>query len=589
MQTQPSAQGIASLYMGNPGALQQRIQKDQQAKPGLPPDLKELMALNIVTNEGDAVKRQQAMDALNQMAPAGQEPPTVAQSIQEQAKQKMQAQMLQQQRQQQGLQALAQQAPSMGVPEGVPQPEAQPQGIDELPVDMEFAGGGIVAFADGGGVAHYQGGGTTAMVERILRKPPVERTAEENALLAQAGYAVQSRPLGPDSGVASANTFLQGIGPQIRNYFTAGASRLSDEELAAQPSVGGAQNERILRGLGISPSPMPTAAPASAPVVDTGDETKRLAARYKAPAAPTKDGGLGGTPEAKAVRQAAGPAAAPKPAAPAPVEAPAKSLADLVADREQMAAKSRDAEMKRYGELVPRPDTSQYDRLIAELEGRKKQFDAPKAGFDAFAEYMGQIAAAGPQRTWAEAGARGAAGQQTLTKERQAQQFDLTKQAIDVAQKKIDIDRAYNKELYTTGEAAAKRTAEIAKETAQEMGLDRRNTATLANQIRVANIGAAATITAAGMRGEGRTTLTPAQRAEIADKAIDNVQNRVKSEIGLQMELRKNPGMLNTLVQRETERLLAAAEGRTMTAAPGAQSPGGNTRMRFDAQGNPIK
>lgn len=274
-----------------------------------------------------------------------------------------------------------------------PQPQAQPKvadqalmemapagGVDALPTEeMNFAGGGIVAFADGGDVEHYQIGGSTAMVERILRKPPVERTAEENALLAQAGYTVQSRSLGPDSGVAGANTFLQGIGPQIRNYFTAGASRLSDEELAAQPSVGGAQNERILRGLGISPSPMPTAAPASAPVVDTGDETKRLAARYKAPAAPaaaTKtDGGLGGTPEAKAMRQPTGPAVG------APSVQGAKELAGQFLDTEAQkaaidrylaeqkadvaAARTRREEGKPTGKAY-----SKYEEMLQAEEGR---------------------------------------------------------------------------------------------------------------------------------------------------------------------------------------------------------------------------
>ena len=163
---QPIAQGIASLFMGNPGALQQKIQKEQQANPGLPPDLKKLMALNIVTNEADAAKQQAAINALNQMAPAGQEPPTVAQSIQEQAKQKMQAQMLQQMRQQQGLAELAKQ--QMGqIPENVPQPERQPQGIDELPVEFGMAGGGIVAFQNRGSVPEP----TPEEVERELTQP----------------------------------------------------------------------------------------------------------------------------------------------------------------------------------------------------------------------------------------------------------------------------------------------------------------------------------------------------------------------------------------------------------------------------------
>jgi hypothetical protein len=178
---QPSAQGIASLFMGNPGALQQKIQKEQQANPGLPPDLKKLMALNIVTNEADAAKQQAAINALNQMAPAGQEPPTVAQSIQEQAKQKMQAQMLQQMRQQQGLAELAKQ--QMGqIPENVPQPERQPQGIDELPVEFGMAGGGIVAFQNGGVSPEF--GGTVGTYV-----PLEKRSMDEVAKLIEAERA----------------------------------------------------------------------------------------------------------------------------------------------------------------------------------------------------------------------------------------------------------------------------------------------------------------------------------------------------------------------------------------------------------------
>lgn len=152
---QPSAQGIASLYRGNPQPLQQVIQKEQQAKPGLPPDLQKMLALQIVTNEKDAATAQSAMQQLKQMSgPTGQMP-TVMQSLQQQAQQKMQAQAMQAQRQQQGLQALAQQAPPGAVPANTPQPEAQPeaQGLDQLPAEFGMAGGGLVAFAGGDEVA----------------------------------------------------------------------------------------------------------------------------------------------------------------------------------------------------------------------------------------------------------------------------------------------------------------------------------------------------------------------------------------------------------------------------------------------------
>jgi hypothetical protein len=148
--SQPSANGIASLFRGNPAPLQQRIQQD------LPPDLHELMALNIVTNETDAVAKQKAMDQLAQMQGPQGKPPTVMDSVREQARQKMQAQAMQAQRQQQGLQALAQQAGPGPVPEGTQFAEAQPQGIDELPVEFGLAGGGIVAFQEGKKVPRIQ-------------------------------------------------------------------------------------------------------------------------------------------------------------------------------------------------------------------------------------------------------------------------------------------------------------------------------------------------------------------------------------------------------------------------------------------------
>jgi hypothetical protein len=156
--SQPSAQGIASLYRGNPAPLQQRIQQEQQAKPGLPQDLQKLMALNIVTNEKDAMAKQQAMSQLAQMQGPQGKPPTVMESVQEQARQKMQAQAMQAQRQQQAMQAMAQQAGPGPVPEGTQFAQAQPtaQGIDDLPVEFGLAGGGIVAFQEGKKVPRIQ-------------------------------------------------------------------------------------------------------------------------------------------------------------------------------------------------------------------------------------------------------------------------------------------------------------------------------------------------------------------------------------------------------------------------------------------------
>jgi len=147
-----SPQGIAALYRGNPGALDARIKEEQQAKPGMPPDLAKLLALQIDVNEQDAVKRQQAMAALQgmqQQAPTGK-PPTVAESLQQLALQKARQVAVQQQQQQKGLQALLGQTAPTQTPERPPQPERQGS-IEELQSNLgqEYAGGGIVAFAEG--------------------------------------------------------------------------------------------------------------------------------------------------------------------------------------------------------------------------------------------------------------------------------------------------------------------------------------------------------------------------------------------------------------------------------------------------------
>ena len=105
---QPSVNQLASMFMGNPGPLQAKVDQEMQGQPPgkLPSDLRDLLALQIVTNENDAAKRNAAMQQLQQMGTQGPqgEPPTVAQNLQQQAKQKLQAQMVQQMRQQQGLQ-----------------------------------------------------------------------------------------------------------------------------------------------------------------------------------------------------------------------------------------------------------------------------------------------------------------------------------------------------------------------------------------------------------------------------------------------------------------------------------------------------
>lgn len=471
---QPSAQGIASLYMGNPAALQQKVQKEQQAKPGLPPDLKNLMALNIVTNEQDAAKRQAAMNALNQMAPDGQEPPTIAQSIQQQAKQKLQAQMLQQQRQQQGLQALAKQSPSMEVPENVPQPETQPQGIDELPVDMEFAGGGIVGYSNGESVF--------AQMDR----EKADKLKELNSQLEQINpmLAAAARSGDPQAIQRYAQQ-AQSIRQQINAVRESAGNRAAGIEALMTPP-----DARTSAPAPATPAPAPTPAPTPAPAPAGISQAAMDQGRAPMPGAPMERGRMGARRSAdevlaglKAAAEQRAPRPAPAPAAPAPqvpAAAPATGLDALyeqnLRKRMELDPAARAEQLrKRHEEMVGAPDTSQYDRYMADLEARRKQFEGPRAGFDAFAELMGQIAAAGPRRTSGEAGAAGVASLSALRKDRQAQQFELTKQLAEAAQKKLEVERGYKKDLFALTEKERDDIDKQVQDATKEYGLNKRD------------------------------------------------------------------------------------------------------------------
>lgn len=487
---QPSAQGIAALFRGNPQPLQQRIQQEQQAKPGIPPDLQKLLALNIVTNEQDAVAKQKAMDQLSQMqgGPQGQMP-TVMQSVQEQARQKMEAQSVQaqqqQQQQQQGIQALMQQAGPAPVPPETPQPQAQPQGIDELPVNFQMAGGGIVAF---------EGGGT---VEDILQKSPQERTAEENAILERSGVKLERQHIPQDSGIRRIEEALQKIGPGIRGYFTEGANQLSDEELANQPAVGGAQNERILRAIGMGRSAPPPSAPQQSVEVPISRPTSQMTpqqieAAVKSAPSPIAD--LRALAEQQQRQQAPRPArpamAAPvAPAAPSPEVQAAQVPAQESLQRQLLLkALSSDPEAARISEQERRkrevgtPDTTQYDKLVEEMEKRKAQLEGPKDQWGQLMEYLGQVSATPRGLSSFEAGAAGVRGVKALEKTRQLEQYNLTKQAADVAQKKLDTVRAFAEKQYDVGKSVFDKEYERQFDAAKQLELSDKEAARLAQE-----------------------------------------------------------------------------------------------------------
>jgi hypothetical protein len=550
---QTSAQGIASLYRGNPEQLQQRIQKDQQAKPGLPPDLQEMLALQIVTNEEDSATAQKAMDQLKQMAGPSGKPPTVMASLQQQAAQKLQAQAVQAQQKQQGIQSLMQNVPASGVPEGTPQPEPQPeaQGIDQLPAEFDMAEGGIVAFQNRGEVPD-----------------PLDdaKLQAQQALDRLRTYGLRQRQQDPE-----------GFSAAQQDY-----ERARAEVAAAERQITGGPAGAMGRAMGM---PQPNPAQQEPPAAVAYSNEGRTGARPYTPGpdpAPAKD-----IKELAALRT---PAPVPTPA-PVMEEAPApaapSAAQQMVTGRMNASPEDREAaEVAKYKRMVGEPDTAQHDRLIAELEKRKQAL-APKQGFEGLMEYLGQISAnSQPGRGSFASGAAGARGMEAINKDRALQQFELSKQAIEVSQKKLDTVRAYAKDVYGIGKSAFDQVYKDQYDAAKELVKDENEARKLAqentlkrlqmqNNLAVQGLQNQGSLAVANARGATSATLSPNQRAEIANKAIDNVNAALKQNVPLQMKAAKDPTYMQQLITFETERLMAAAEGRTMNTAPGAAGPGG--------------
>jgi hypothetical protein len=415
---QPSAQGIASLFRGNPAPLQQRIQQEQQGKPGLPPDLHELMALNIVTNETDAMAKQKAMDQLSQMQGPQGKPPTVMESVQEQARQKMQAQAMQAKRQQQAMQGLMQQAGPGPVPPDIPQPERQPeaQGIDDLPVEFGLAGGGIIAFQNRGSVPESEpasdsmGGFTSDPVREAL-----------NALRAEEKYAEENREKKlielrekaaflAEAGAPQAGAALAALEAEERK------GRRGEEPKQAEPvydpsqATRRSQYEGGIRDLVDRPAPpKPRPAPSiSQPTMPTAQ-----------PAAPVEKS------KAAQIRE---------------------SFLDKIPENERIAA------MDRMKAMIKEPDTTQRDAMIKQLQAERDRQVGPEDSFGRLMEYLGQIAATPRGKSSFEAGAAGARGVRGLEEQRAQKRFDLGSKIIEQEQGKINESRAFAKDMFNVGE-----------------------------------------------------------------------------------------------------------------------------------------
>lgn len=411
---QPSANGIAALFQGNPGALQQRVQKEQQAKPGLPPDLKELMALQILTEKTDAAQRQAAMNQLQQAGGANM--PTVAQTLQERAKQALQARMMQAQQMQQ-----AQQPNPQPIPTAPPadQPEASPEmlqqlaamqaqgkgGLDQLPANVgNYAGGGIIAFA----------GKEGSLVKAEDEDPLSPEEAKDILERMQARTMPQAEP-SEDRDRLERDLEMRRIAAR------AAANQPEQPRVVSQVPPGGPNLPQGIAGARRYPKPpearmeppaQPPAAPPAAP-----------------PQRPSEPMGILTPEQASQVKQ---------------VQLDRLNLNPY--ERERMA---REEARKFIGD----PDTSSLQALADELARKRERIAKQKEEAGGFNEYMRQIALAPRGGTSASVGAYGAEAVRRRQEGLEAQDFETLKSMLDTKAKISDVKRGWNKDLFTIGKA----------------------------------------------------------------------------------------------------------------------------------------
>lgn len=253
--TPATAPGIAGLMRGMPQGKPPTPQPQQGAQPqglnAIDPRTMQALGLQKALQKAEmeaASLRQQAMNQQTpQMSVAEQNLQKLAaleaekmapQSAQNQAPIVADTSRREEQAAMDRLRAMASQGGAGGI--------ARAPGANQVVPPQGMAGGGIVAFQEGGEAPSAV---DQREVQRILRKSPMMRTPEENAILRQAGLKLEQRQMGPEGIIQRAERGLQQVGPAARQYLTEGAQGLSPEDLE-QRSDAGAVTEKIYRMFG---------------------------------------------------------------------------------------------------------------------------------------------------------------------------------------------------------------------------------------------------------------------------------------------------------------------------------------------------
>jgi hypothetical protein len=466
MFTPPSVNQIASAYKGNPAPLNAKVDTDRKQNGGIPRDLRQLMAAYDLSQGRQNMGIQQALQIPTNM-------PTVAQDVQERARQAMQARMMQQIQEQQRKDG----RPNV-VPMGTPRPPMQAQGLDSLETNVGegYAEGGIIGF---------DGTGSSQFVQDIAAIPQSfddmkQRLREEDAIKAAQDRRMAQRKQEALDARSKTSFFNYLFGsPEREKEGEAKLTELSSAPLnaPAKPEAVKATPLADIRSqlnaadAGNRAQPGTPAPPRERPAAQT--QTRVTTDSAPMPAglkdlAGIPSMGVGRSYERDRLR-----------------EDPAKAMADMKA---------------LYEKEVGQRDLSIYDQMAEQLKSRKERLNAPKAGYDATMELLEQIAASGG-RNWMEAGSKGVAGQRALQKSRLSEQDLLMEKILDLGAKKSEAQFAEKKGMFDLTQAEKNRIIKDKQEIAKSLGLSEdkereliqqalENELNRKNQIRAAQIGA---------------------------------------------------------------------------------------------------
>jgi hypothetical protein len=541
----------------------------RQYANGMNPEVPSYLALGELQRREMAEKRM----ATAQGGAQGPQP-----SVKEQIEQRAGLMALQQMQQQQMAQQMAQPRGPMPAPENVPQPQDQPEatmmaasgGLASLPVKFDFASGGIVAFQDGGPGNKYE-----TRADKLYRenREAAERKKREfdafNAQISDDPAQVKMREAQQEFESLSPAEKSSERGRRLKDFikgvFTAPPAAVAQAPMAA-PAKPAAENRSLMNraDAAVRSAPGTPAAP-PAPIADL----KALAEEQK-----RRQQGPRPTPAAVA------PAAPAAPAQPDPNSMDAMLRAQLAKPSTPRTMEEVLAEQK-----AARAGAGMGDAAgLAQLERIRKlqeQYEGSKpSGLDDLIRVFGQ---AGQYK-----GLSGLAPAYTANQQQKRAQDLAMAERVNQLMSGVETTQRGEMKDIATGALAGLGTdrateASRAKDVLGALGTGRGQDITAdtaEKQRRTQERGQDLNFKAAMAQVNAtlaRTNmdLTQNQRVALADKAIDNVNNMIKADMRLGMQISKNPSLRDDLVRKETERLLAVATGTKIPEAPGAAGPGG--------------